>query len=85
MKKPGKTRVFPEFKNGGAERYEVFASLGIDEYAVLKESAAFYEKEVGCPVEIHSADSTEYDHEKKSRFAEPLRPAIYIEQAQKAE
>lgn len=72
-------KIIPEFKGGGAERYGAVASSGLDEQALLKEAATFLEKEIGCPVEIFSADSPEYDPEKKSRFAEPLRPAIYIE------
>jgi leucyl-tRNA synthetase len=76
-------KIIPEFKSGGAGRYEIFAGLALDEYAILKESASFFEKEIGCPVEIYNADSPAYDPEKKSRFAEPLRPAIYIEQAKK--
>ena len=72
-------KIIPEFKSGGADRYEIFAGPGLDEHALLKESASFLEKEIGCPVEIYSADSPAYDPEKKSRFAEPLRPAIYIE------
>ncbi len=78
-------KIVPEFKSGGAERYGIFAGPGLDEHALLKESASFLEKEIGCPVEIYSADSPAYDPEKKSRFAEPLRPAIYIEQAKKEE
>jgi leucyl-tRNA synthetase len=74
-------KIVPEFKSRGAERYEIFAGPGLDEYALLKESASFFEKEIGCPVEIYSGDSPAYDPENKSRFAEPLRPAIYIEQA----
>jgi leucyl-tRNA synthetase len=78
-------KIVPEFKSGGAGRYELFSGLGLDEYAILKESISFFEKEVGCPVEIYNADSPAYDPEKKSRFAEPLRPAIYIEQTKKEE
>ncbi|MGE5457330.1 MAG: leucine--tRNA ligase, partial [Methanococcaceae archaeon] len=76
-------KIVQEFKSGGADRYEIFAGPGLDEQFLLKESASFLETEIGCPVEIHSADSPAYDPEKKSRFAEPLRPAIYIEQAKK--
>jgi len=72
-------KIITEFKSGGAKRYEIFDSLGLGEQDLLKESSSFLEKEIGCPVEIHSADSPTYDPEKKSRFAEPLRPAIYIE------
>ena len=78
-------KIVPEFKSGGADRYEIFAGPGLDEQVLLKESASFLEKEIGCPVEIQSADSPAYDPEKKSRFAEPLRPAIYIEKVTKEE
>ena len=78
-------KIVPEFKSGCEERYAIYTSTGLDEYVLLKESASFFEKEIGCPVEIYSAESPTYDPENKSRFAEPLRPAIYIEQAKKAE
>lgn len=78
-------KLVPEFKSGGADRYEIFTGPGIDEQTLLKEAVSFLEKEIGCPVEVHSADSPAYDPEKKSRFAEPLRPAIYIEQSKKEE
>jgi leucyl-tRNA synthetase len=74
-------KIVPEFKSGGAARYEIFAGPELDEQALLKEAASFLEKEIGCPVEIYNADSPAYDPEKKARFAEPLRPAIYIEKA----
>ncbi|MGB9929628.1 MAG: leucine--tRNA ligase [Methanosarcina sp.] len=73
-------KIIPEFKSGGAERYEMFAGLELDEKALLQEAVPFLEKEIGCSIEIHSADSPAFDPEKKSRFAEPLRPAIYIEE-----
>ncbi|HWQ49160.1 MAG TPA: leucine--tRNA ligase [Methanosarcina sp.] len=73
-------KIVPEFKSGSADRYEILTGPDIDEQALLKESISFLEKEIGCPVEVHSADSPAFDPEKKSRFAEPLRPAIYIEE-----
>ncbi len=72
-------KLVPEFKSGGADRYEIFTGPGLDEQVLLKESASFLEKEIGCPVKVYSADSPAFDPENKSRFAEPLRPAIYIE------
>lgn len=78
-------KIVPEFKSGGTEKYEIFAGPGLDEYALLKEASTFFEKEIGCPIGIYSADSPAYDPEKKSRFAEPLRPAIYIEEKKKEE
>ena len=73
-------KLIPEFKSGGAERYQAVAGMEMEEKALLEEAAAFLENEIGCPVEVQSADNPEYDPEKKTRFAEPLRPAIYIEE-----
>ncbi len=42
-------KIITEFKSGGAERYEIFDGLGLDEQDLLKESASFLEKEIGCP------------------------------------
>ncbi|MDR0767185.1 MAG: leucine--tRNA ligase [Methanosarcinales archaeon] len=61
-----------------------YLNADLDEKAILEEAKPFFEKEFGCPVEIFSAEEIvageAYDPEKKSRFAEPGRPAIYIEQ-----
>jgi leucyl-tRNA synthetase len=73
-------KIVQEFKSGSADRYEILTGPNIDEQALLKESISFLEKEIGCLVEVHSADSPAFDPGKKSRFAEPLRPAIYIEE-----
>ncbi|MCL2550478.1 MAG: leucine--tRNA ligase, partial [Methanimicrococcus sp.] len=60
-----------------------YLEANLDEKAVLEEAKPFFERELGCPVEIFSAEEIDagnaYDPEKKSRFAEPGRPAIYIE------
>lgn len=37
-------KIVPEFKSGGADRYEIFAGPGLDEQVLLKESASFLEK-----------------------------------------
>jgi leucyl-tRNA synthetase len=76
-------KLIPEFKSGGGDRYQMFAFSDLDEQALLNEAVLFLEKEIGCPVEVYSADSPAFDPEKKSRFAEPLRPAIYIESKKK--
>jgi len=73
-------KIVQEFKSGSADRYEILTGPNIDEQTLLKESISFLEKEIGCLVEVHSADSPAFDPGKKSRFAEPLRPAIYIEE-----
>ena len=59
---------------------ETLEDFDLDEEATLKEAADFFENEVGCPVEVYSADNPNYDPENKSRFAVALRPAIYLEE-----
>lgn len=60
-----------------------YLNANLDEKSILEEARPFFEKELGCPVEIFNAEEIDtgnaYDPEKKSRFAEPGRPAIYIE------
>lgn len=60
-----------------------YLEANLDEKAVLEEAKPFLERELGCPVEIFNAEEIDagkaYDPERKSRFAEPGRPAIYIE------
>jgi leucyl-tRNA synthetase len=50
-----------------------------DETCALTESLDFLKRVVDCDVEIFSADDAGYDPQAKSRFAVPMRPAIYIE------
>ncbi|MDV0445718.1 L-cysteine:1D-myo-inositol 2-amino-2-deoxy-alpha-D-glucopyranoside ligase [Methanimicrococcus sp. At1] len=60
-----------------------YLNAELDEKEVLEGAKQFFEKELGCAVEIFDAEEIDagnaYDPEKKSRFAEPGRPAIYIE------
>lgn len=60
-----------------------YLNAELDEKKILEEAKPFFEKELCCLVEIFDADEIDagraYDPEKKSRFAEPARPAIYIE------
>jgi leucyl-tRNA synthetase len=54
--------------------------IPIDEKAHLSDAKPYLSEVLHCPVEIYSADDvTLYDPAKKTRFASPLRPAIYIE------
>jgi len=74
----------PEMKKRGKEVSDLATKLfkerptlhHIDEKAVLMEAHEFIAREVGVPLEIGS----EYDPERKARFAMPMRPAIYIKQ-----
>ncbi len=53
----------------------------VDELEVLLESAGFIREEFNCAVAVMDADSAgdDVDPQGKRRFAEPGRPAIYIE------
>ncbi|MBA1343222.1 MAG: Leucine--tRNA ligase [ANME-2 cluster archaeon] len=57
------------------------ATRPVDELDVLLESAGFIGKEFNCAVAVMDADSAgdDIDPQGKRRFAEPGRPAIYIE------
>jgi leucyl-tRNA synthetase len=50
-----------------------------DETSALRESLDFLKRVVDCDVEVFNADDAGYDPQGKSRFAVPMRPAIYIE------
>jgi len=39
----------------------------------------FLSCEIGCNIEIHSADTPIHDPQGKSKQAVPMRPAIFIE------
>ena len=52
----------------------------INEKNYLDDSKDYIKKIFNCDVNIYNSDEKEkYDPENKSRFAEPLKPAIYIE------
>jgi leucyl-tRNA synthetase len=53
--------------------------VDFDEVSALNEARDFLSWVVECNVEIYSADTPGYDPQSKSRFASPMRPAIYIE------
>lgn len=61
------------------EAFNNLVSFELDEKVALEGNTDFFEKEIGCPVEVYSADNAEYDPENKAKFAYPLRPAIYLE------
>jgi leucyl-tRNA synthetase len=52
----------------------------LDEKAHLIDAKTYLSDVLHCHVEIFSADDADlYDPAKKTKFASPLRPAIYIE------
>lgn len=54
--------------------------IPLDEKKHLSDATTYLSETLHCPVEIYNADDANvYDPAKKTRFAIPLRPAIYIE------
>ena len=52
----------------------------INEQEFLTHEKSFLEQTFSCTVEIYSSDDEKrYDPAGKARFADPLRPAIYVE------
>lgn len=58
---------------------DALLEVDFDELSALNEAREFLGGAVCCNIEIYSADAPEYDPQGKSRFASPMRPAIYIE------
>ncbi len=72
-------KLVPDITSMKTERFEMMHGFDLDEKSILQENRDCLTHELGCPVEVYSADAPEYDPENKSRFAAPLRPAIYLE------
>jgi leucyl-tRNA synthetase len=51
----------------------------MDEKEILMDSVEFLKGEYGCEVIVESANNPSYDPAGKSKVAEPMRPAIYVE------
>jgi len=72
-KLPGEIRKLNE---NDKKRYQI----EIKETDYLKKSIGYLKKVFSCDIEIYNADDKNiYDPANKTRFAIPLRPAIYIE------
>ena len=72
-------KLVPDITSMKTERFEMMHGFDLDEKSILQENRDCLTHELGCPVEVYSADAPGYDPENKSRFAAPLRPAIYLE------
>ncbi|MDW7730898.1 MAG: leucine--tRNA ligase [Methanolobus sp.] len=72
-------KLVPDITSMKIERFEMLLDFDLDEQSILRENSGCLANEIGCPIEVYTADSPEYDPENKSRFAAPLRPAIYLE------
>ncbi|KXS46323.1 leucine--tRNA ligase [Methanohalophilus euhalobius] len=72
-------KVVDDIKAMKEEKFEMVYGFNLDEKETLQEAISFFEKEIGCEVQIAREGEETYDPEKKARFAAPMRPAIYIE------
>jgi leucyl-tRNA synthetase len=73
------TKIAPEIKMLSDSDRQRFL-ITIDEKAHLTDAKSYLSEVLHSAVEIYSADDvTVYDPTKKTKFASPLRPAIYIE------
>ncbi|WNY26575.1 leucine--tRNA ligase [Methanolapillus ohkumae] len=76
-------KVAGDIRGSSVDVVVKYLETNLDEKKILEEARPFLEKETGCAIEIFGAAEmdakTAYDPENKSRFAEPMRPAIYIE------
>jgi leucyl-tRNA synthetase len=85
MKKYGKEipkfvkKLVEDVKGMNEEKSRIMSGFSLSEKEALEEAGAFFEKELGCTVEIFPEDANPFDPENKARFATPFRPAIYIE------
>ncbi len=72
-------KVITDLQGMETELMDSLLEVDFDEVSALNEAKDFLGKAVACNIEIYSADAPDYDPQGKSRFASPMRPAIYIE------
>ncbi len=72
-------KVITDIQGMDSEMMNSLVEVDFDEISALREAREFLSQAVDCSIEIYSEDMPEYDPQKKSRFAAPMRPAIYIE------
>jgi leucyl-tRNA synthetase len=72
-------KLVPDISSMKTERFEMLLGMSLDEMTILKENIGCLANEIGCTIQVYNADKPEYDPENKSKFAAPLRPAIYLE------
>lgn len=72
-------KVITDIQGMEKDLMDALLEVDFDEISALNEAREFLSCAVGCCIEIYSADAPEYDPQGKSRFASPMRPAIYIE------
>ena len=72
-------KVITDVQGMETELMNALLEVDFNEISALNEAKEFLSRAVECNIEIYSADSPEYDPQGKSKFASPMRPAIYIE------
>ncbi len=72
-------KVITDVQGMEQDLMDALLEVDFDEISALNEARDFIIGAVGCSIEIFSADAPGYDPQGKSRFASPMRPAIYIE------
>ncbi|WP_319506673.1 leucine--tRNA ligase [uncultured Methanolobus sp.] len=72
-------KLVPDISSMKTERFEMLLGMNLDEMTILQENIGCLSNEIGCTIQVYTADEPEYDPENKSKFAAPLRPAIYLE------
>ncbi len=72
-------KVINDIQGMDSELMNSLLEVDFKEMNALNEAKEFLSQEVGCNIEISSADAPEYDPQGKSKLAVPMRPAIYIE------
>ncbi|MDL5501637.1 MAG: leucine--tRNA ligase, partial [Candidatus Methanoperedens sp.] len=72
-------KIITDVQGMEKELMSSLTEVDFDETKALYEAVDFLNCEIGCSIEIYSADAPEYDPQGKSKNAVPMRPAIYIE------
>lgn len=72
-------KIITDVQGMEKELMNSLTEVDFDETKALYEAVDFLNCEIGCNIEIYSADAPEYDPQGKSKHAVPMRPAIYIE------
>ncbi|MCZ7397189.1 MAG: leucine--tRNA ligase [Candidatus Methanoperedens sp.] len=72
-------KVITDIQGMEKELMNSLLDVDLDEVSALNEAKDFLSSAVDCNIEIYSADAPIYDPQGKSRFASPMRPAIFIE------
>ncbi|MBU3966364.1 MAG: leucine--tRNA ligase, partial [Euryarchaeota archaeon] len=72
-------KIITDIQGMELDLMDALLEVDFDEISALNEAREFLSAAVGCNIELYNADAPGYDPQGKSRFASPMRPAIYIE------